>query len=270
MVEIFQNIRQLYDFAPPCEELAEYIEFFAESSLARTRQYAAYAPFTVKMFASWTPTFYINLGAPYFIDLARTRYRIKAQDSILILRDQVVARHNQPTDNILTVKFYPGGLEAVLGMSQVGLANRIIPLPQLLPPRLLAQLQQPVTFAERVALLQGYFLAAGRRQRKDHYLTMVGDAIGEYRATGLQLHTSAVAERLFITSKTINRYFHRVVGTSPKHYFSVLRARTALTAFVANREAFVPFEYGYYDRSHFDKDVLKFTGQRLAAPASAR
>jgi methylphosphotriester-DNA--protein-cysteine methyltransferase len=61
---------------------------------------------------------------------------------------------------------------------------------------------------------------------------------------------------------TNNRYFHRVVGTSPKHYFSVLRARTTLSAFVANREDFVPFEYGYYDRSHFDKDIRKFTGHQ--------
>jgi AraC-like DNA-binding protein len=262
MVEIFQNIRQLYDFATPCEELARYIEFFAESSPARTQQYAGHATFTVTMFASWTPTFYINLGAPYLIDLAQTRYRVNAQDSILILRDQAVARHNLPTDNVFTVKFHPGGLEAVLGIRQVGLANQIVQLPPLLPARLLAQLRQPVTFGERVALLERYFLAASRPKGQDHYLAMVSDAIGEYQAAGLQLNTSAVAERLFMTSKTINRYFHRVVGTSPKHYFSVLRARTALTAFVANRAEFVPFEYGYYDRSHFDKDIRKFTGHQ--------
>ena len=43
----------------------------------------------------------------------------------------------------------------------------------------------------------------------------------------MQLNTSAVAERLFITSKTINRYFNRVVGISPKSFLSIFnRFRT--------------------------------------------
>lgn len=92
---------------------------------------------------------------------------------------------------------------------------------------------------------------------------MVNDAIGEFEASGLQLNTSAVAERLFISSKTINRYFHRVVGSSPKTYFSILRARTALSAFVSEKP-FVPFDYGYFDMSHFYKDIAKFTGQKLS------
>ena len=99
-------------------------------------------------------------------------------------------------------------------------------------------------------------------------MALVHDAIGEYQASGLQLQTCAVAERLFVTSKTINRYFHRVVGLPPKQYFSIVRARTALTAFVTNPGGFAPFEYGYYDMSHFNKEVLKFTGQTLAGYGS--
>ena len=126
------------------------------------------------------------------------------------------------------------------------------------------QIKQPISFEERIELMQQYLLNAYRKNNnKDHYLNMVSDAIGEYRATGMELNTSAVAERLFISSKTINRYFHRVIGIPPKNYFSVLRARTGLTEFIKNKNSFVPFNYGYYDMSHFYKDVLKFTGQKL-------
>lgn len=268
MVEIFQNIRQVYDFVLPCEELAEYVEFFSETSLEKTRLHFERTPFAVKMFASWTPTFYFNLGTPYYIDLAQVRYRVKADEDILIIRNDAVERHNLPTDNIFTVKFYPGGLEAVLGVSQVKLTDQIIPLTRVLPRSLLAKIKQPLTFAERTDLMQRHLLSAYRQNKnQDHYLAMVNDAIGEYQATGLQLNTSAIAERLFITSKAINRYFHRVVGTSPKHYFSILRARTALTAFVADKAGFSPFDYGYCDASHFRKDVAKFTGQKLAGRA---
>jgi AraC-like DNA-binding protein len=264
MVEIFQNIRKIYDFVAPCRELGDYIEFFSESSIAKTHQYFQNEHFTVKMFASWTPTFYINLGAPYYIDLACSRYLVKTGEDILILRNSTVERHNQPTDNIFTVKFYPGGLEAVLGLNQVNLADQVINLANILPAGLLAKIRQPIAFEERIALMQQYLLSAYRTNRyKDHYLGMVSDAIGEYQATGMQLNTSAVAERLFISSKTINRYFHRTVGVSPKNYFSILRARTALTEFMKTNNSFVPFEYGYYDMSHFYKDVVKFTGQKL-------
>jgi len=74
-----------------------------------------------------------------------------------------------------------------------------------------------------------------------------------------------MAEKMFVTSKTINRYFNKVVGTSPKNYFSIMRARVALTAYVNQKDVFIPYDFGYYDMSHFYKDVVKFTGQKLAA-----
>jgi AraC-like DNA-binding protein len=264
MVEIFQNIRHFYDFASPCEELADYIEFFSECSAARIQAHFGQAPLVVTMFASWTPTFYINLGASYALDVARVRHQVPAGGDVLILRNETVTRLNRPGDNVFAVKFYPGGLEAVLGISQVQLGSQLVDLRRVLPPPLLAQLKQPLSFAERTDLMQQYLLRAHRpNPRTDHYRALVGDAIEEYAANGLQLNTSALAERLFLTSKSLNRYFHRVVGTSPKQYFSVLRARAALTAFVAQPHDFAPFDYGYCDRSHFNKAVRQFTGRKL-------
>lgn len=264
MVEIFQNIRKIYDFATPCEELVNHIEFFSESSADRTWQYFGDEQFTVKMFASWTPTFYINLGAAYYIDLGTRRHLVKADEDILILRNATVARYNQPTDNIFTVKFYPGSLETILGIKQIEIIDQVINLRHLLPCQLLIAIKQPITFNERIALMQNYLLQAYHEKTGiDHYLTMVNDAIGEFEGSGMQLNTSAVAERLFITSKTINRYFHRAVGISPKSYFSILRARNALSAFIGQKP-FIPFNYGYYDMSHFYKDVASFTGHKLS------
>ncbi|MGI4735847.1 MAG: helix-turn-helix domain-containing protein [Janthinobacterium lividum] len=218
------------------------------------------------MFASWTPTCYINLGPAYLIDLAHTRYTVQASQDVLLLRNTTVTSHKFGPDNLFTLKFYPGGLEAVLGINQVQFTDRLLPLTQVLPVALLAQLKQPHTFAERVALVEQFLVRAFRRSaHPDHYVRLVHDAIGEYQASGLQLNTSLVAERLFLTSKTINRYFHRVIGTSPSQYFALLRVRTALTAFVADPPAFAPSDYGYYDRSHFAKAVRHVTGQPLPA-----
>lgn len=264
MVEIFQNIRKIYNFSNPCEELSAFVEFFSVSSLKGSTQDLNGIYSSVKMFPSWTPTCYINLGTSYYIDLKRTRYLIKENQDILILRNDDVIRYKLPTDNIFTVKFYPGGLEAVLGINQAALVDRVIDLSDILPIQLLAKIKQPLSFEERVELMQSFLLASyTKTDKKDHYLNMVNSSIGEYHASGMKLNTTELAERCFITSKTINRYFNKVIGISPKSYFSILRARTALTEFIDNKDKFVLTDYGYYDLSHFHKDMIKFTGKKL-------
>jgi AraC-like DNA-binding protein len=264
MVEIFENIRKIYTFRQPCDELAGHIEFFSESSMEATRQHITGESFAVKMFPSWTPTFYINLGSPYEILVGNKRHYVAAGEDILILRNTIVERYNSPADNIFTVKFYPGSLEAVLGVKQPLLVDKVVNLGEILPAALLQQIKQPITLEERIELMQNYFLA-NYHKPDDHYIKFVKDAVGVYSATGLQASNTDLAGRLFTTSKTINRYFNQVIGTSPKNYFSILRVRTALTHYVGNKQLFMPYDYGYYDMSHFYKDVVKFTGQKLVA-----
>lgn len=264
MVEIFDNIRKIYTFTEACPELAEHIEFFSESSALSTQKYIGNSSFSVKMFPSWTPTFYINLGAPYLINVGQQQRRVNAKEDILILRDSIVERFNTPLDNIFTVKFYPGGLEAVLGISQLKCARRIVDLGAILPAELLDDMKKPITFYERCELMQNYLLnALVARRQKDHYLCFVRDCIDNYGLPGVRLNTGEIAEKMFVTSKTINRYFNRVVGISPKNYFSIVRARTALTCYVNHKIDFTPYDFGYYDMSHFYKEVVRFTGKKL-------
>ena len=262
MVEIFENIRKIYTFGAPCAELAEHIEFFSESSIEATLQHVGNENFSVKMFPSWTPTFYINLGQSYEIAVSNKHYFVNADEDILILRNSIVERYNSPIDKIFTVKFYPGGLEAVLNIKQQQLIDKVVSLNKILPAKLLHDIKLLKTFDERVNLMQD-FLLINYRNKQDHYIKFVKDAIDTYAVNGLEFNNSELAEKMFTTSKTINRYFNNVIGTSPKNYFSIMRARTALTGYVNGREQFTPFDYGYYDMSHFYKDVVKFTGQRL-------
>ena len=55
----------------------------------------------------------------------RRMYKIYEGEDVLLLRDGYVCRYNQPDDYIFTVKFFPGGLEAVLELvSSAGQSNR--------------------------------------------------------------------------------------------------------------------------------------------------
>ena len=262
MVEIFDDIRKIYKFSPPCEELKNYIEFFSESSAEKTALHIPTEKFTVKMFESWTPTIWFNLGTPYQLTIKNKSYAVKTNEDILLLRNTIVTRHVLHTDHIFTVKFFPGGIEAVLGFNQVTLVNQIINLSAIIPKTVIESIKVAASFEERIILLQNYFIIRLQRSRqKDHYIKIVQDVIANCESGNFLLNTTQSAEKIFVTSKTINRYFNNVVGIGPKKYFSVFRARTALTAYNANKGTFFPSKFGYYDMSHFYKAIKKFTGR---------
>lgn len=265
MVEIFDNIRKIYLFSPPCEELTDYIEFFSESSTDATQAFAGNAGFTVKMFPSWTPTFWINLGAPYYLKLGNKRYFIPPGRDILVTRDSVAERYNTPADNLFTIKFFPGGLETVLGIDQSGLAGKLVHLKEVLPASFILCIKKANDFEERKKLLNNFFLSQiKKRNPRAHYTELVKKTIATYETGNMQYNVDELSERLFITSKTINRYFTKVIGITPKSYLSIVRSRTALTAYVSDKKGFDPSVFGYHDMSHFYKEIMKFTGERMA------
>jgi len=265
MVEIFDDIRKIYKFSPPCEELKNYIEFFSESSAEKTALHISAEKFSVKMFESWTPTIWFNLGTPYHLAIKNKSYAVKTNEDILLLRNTIVTRHVLHTDHIFTVKFFPGGIEAVLGFNQANLTNQVININTLLSKIVIEAIKRAACFEDRIILLQNYFISRLQLLRqKDHYIKIVQDLIVSYKSGNFLLNTSQSAEKMFISSKTINRYFNNVVGIGPKKYFSVLRARAALTEYTAGKSSFIPSQFGYYDMSHFYKAIKKFTGKGLA------
>ncbi|MEP6674082.1 MAG: helix-turn-helix domain-containing protein [Ferruginibacter sp.] len=260
MTEIYDNIREIYKFSLPCGELANYIDFFSESSLDKTNQLISTEHFSVKMFQSWTPTFWFNFGTPYYIEYNNKRHLVKKSHDILLLRNDTVTRYASCNDHIFTVKFFPGGLEAILGINQAKLIDKIIPLSAIIPSSLTDKIKNKNSFEERIKLLQDHFLKNLKRGKgKDYYLHFVKEVIENYQAENFILNTSQMAEKMFVSSKTINRYFNAVLGISPKKYFSIVRARTALTEFMVDKKTFVPEQFGYYDMSHFYKEISNFT-----------
>ncbi|MEO8175002.1 MAG: helix-turn-helix domain-containing protein, partial [Sediminibacterium sp.] len=241
------------------------IEFFSESSPDATHVFTGNDRFTVKMFPSWTPTFWINLGSPYYLALGNKRYFIPFEKDILVTRDTIAERQNQPSDHLFTIKFYPGGLETVLGIDQSNMAGKPVLLRRVLPASFILSIKRAKDFEERKKLLEDFFLTQIKTKKpRGHYTELVSKTIATYEAGSMQYNVDELSERLFITSKTINRYFNKVIGTTPKHYLSILRSRNALTAYVSSKKGFDPSVFGYHDMSHFYKEAIKFTGERMA------
>jgi hypothetical protein len=259
MVEIFDDIRKLYRFAAPCEELTDYIEFFSETSLDATNEYISTEKFTVKLFPSYTPTIWINLGSPYRVSNGRQQVFIDAYTDILLLRNNIVERTNLRTDNIFTVKFHPGGFEAVFGIEQNKIGSDIININTLIPFAFLSKLKKLDTFEERMIMLQEYFLHLLQVQFRDNYLYQkVWKAVYTFQKSNMSYNNNKLAGELALTDKTMYRYFKSIIGIAPKNYFSIVRTRTALTVYVSNKELFSPYNFGYYDMSHFHNGICDF------------
>jgi AraC-like DNA-binding protein len=266
MVEIFDNIRKLYQFQAPCPELAQHIEFFSETSLEATNHYIQAATFTVKLFPSFTPTIWLNLGSPYHLKNGDQLHLIDAHADILLLRNEIVERKNLPTDNIFTVKFNPGGFEAVFGIPQTKIGSHVINVNHFIPDTILRKLKRLDGFDDRKRLLEQLFLEKlAKHNKAAHALQYVRDMIDAFYVSGMEHSNQELARQFYLTNKTLYRYFTHVIGASPKSFFGTVRARTALTAYVGDKSAFSPYTYGYYDMSHFYKDVVRFTGQKLSS-----
>jgi len=183
----------------------------------------------------------------------------------LLLRNNIVERTNLRTDNIFTVKFHPGGFEAVFGIEQNKIGSNVININTILPSDLLSKLKRMDDFDKRTTLLQDYFLQLLNLKFADNYLyKTVLDAVNTYTLSHMMYSNNQLAGELAITDKTLYRYFKNLIGIAPKNYFSILQTRTALTTYVHNKASFSPYDYGYYDMSHFRKAVVKFTGQKLS------
>lgn len=265
MTELFNDIRSLYRFKAPCDELKNYIEFFSESCFESTKQIVGDQSFSIRMFKSWTPTFWINLGPSYNLMLNGIIHNIKANSAIAVTRNVTSERINQSSDHLFTIKFYPGALKHLIGVDQTKLNSGLIELDELLPYSLIQKIRSAECLEQRICLVEQYLMQnMADKNPADHYTNLVTQSIALYSSNGMKFSVNELAFKTFTSSRTLRRYFDRVIGISPKQFFESVRLRTALSSFLSDRKSFDPVEYGYYDNSHFYKTVTRFTGERIA------
>ena len=67
---------------------------------------------------------------------------------------------------------------------------------------------------------------------------------------------SFFSEKLFWSSRQINRYFNKMFGLSLKSYCNILRCSAS---FKDIKKGDLFSNQNYYDRSHFNKEIKKYT-----------
>jgi len=67
----------------------------------------------------------------------------------------------------------------------------------------------------------------------------------------------------YVSSKSLQRYFIKNFGASPKAVYCILRMRKALTSYFNEGRPFRLYDFDYYDYSHFYKEIKKLSGLKL-------
>lgn len=167
---------------------------------------------------------------------------------------------------IVLAVFRPGAAARWFSQPLHELAGATVGLHQLLRPSDVARLHEQVLEAEgegaRVHALERHLLASRSTRDPDVLVERAAAAIGSARGS---IRIAALAEALGIGQDRLEKRFRHAVGVSPKQLASLVRVRHAIDSYRPGITlARVSAEAGYFDQSHFVREVRAVTGR---APA---
>lgn len=170
-----------------------------------------------------------------------------------------------PGTTLLVMRFTPAGAAAVLNVPPHTLRNYIGTLEEVLPSStaaaLLHQLNQAAGIPAQLNLLQHFAVQQYQPQNGGNALFYRAAALiqrghGNSTITGL-------CKQLNVSSKTLERYFLRYTGITPKEYVRMQRfihAHAHLSQTGGRDIMGTAVHHGYYDQNHFTKEFKLFTG----------
>ncbi|AGC42908.1 AraC family transcriptional regulator [Myxococcus stipitatus DSM 14675] len=142
------------------------------------------------------------------------------------------------------------------------LFNAFQPLDDLVPraevDRLSARLAEAGTLEARAALVEQFLSLRLSAKAPD---PMVVAAVRAIRMAQGSLRMGALARSLHISQDALEKRFRRIVGTTPKHFASILRLRQVIDAYHPGASlSDLSLDAGYFDQSHFHREFRHVTG----------
>lgn len=197
------------------------------------------------------------------------RGRLRAEQSLLSiagvtgLQERARTYRNVGATGSVLVRFTPQGA-ACLGVPVAELANRNIPLAELLSPARVAEtcerLQSAPDDVSRRVVVESFLLDLPYARDP-----LVSGAL-QLLAAGTGTSVAGVARQLGISDRQLERRFLARVGVTPRRYLGLRRFEKALKLLPdAASLADAALLAGYYDQSHFIREVRRFAGAKPSA-----
>lgn len=163
------------------------------------------------------------------------------------------------------IVFKPAGLASLLHLPVEQYVEDRLDLQLIFPADTVRQLQQQLlssySASEKARNLERFLVTlAGRIPEPDG----IDHAANEIVRCNGMLHIHELAKASFMSRRSFERKFFKRVGLSPKYYARIRRI-SYISNLIAGRAvvdwADLFYKCEYYDRSHFTKDFLEFTGR---------
>jgi AraC-like DNA-binding protein len=165
---------------------------------------------------------------------------------------------------LVAARFLPEGLAPFIDRPVSSLENKAVIIQDIFG-KAGEDLEQAVLNAqhtrERISLIEEFLLVRLEdRGTIDNITRSCVETI--FKSQG-QLEVSALAEKLSIHRRNMERRFESTVGMSPKQLSRVVRLQAALKLMEQKKYSnltALAYEGGYYDQAHFIKEFKEFTG----------
>jgi len=164
---------------------------------------------------------------------------------------------------VLLVLFNEGGATAFINTPLnefLGLTTNldtVFPIGQV--QRLEENLETIQTHAERIAAVETFLITQLKRNGKD---PMISKAVDIIKSTSGNYKIKDLAATLNINIDSFEKRFRSQIGTSPKHFSSIIRIRSVISTYQSHQNlTAVSQETGFFDQAHFNRDFKTFTGE---------
>ena len=245
-----------YHLQKPDDFLSSFIDCFWEN------RDTAYEVLTDRSLPDIGFTLRFNLSVPYY--LKKEGCCLFVNEDILFPRNFTWDEFHVKSPRVFGIKFKFSFLPYTLGIDHLHFVHRPLSLNRFLEADIIRRIHDAENFEQRVFHSANFFTSVYEKH---------ASAIGRHAVVfelleevlmneEFDFKLEKIAAEKFLSSRTLNRHFQKNIGITAKRAFRILRTRKAIASYVHDRE-FCVYEWGYYDYSHFYKEVKATTGLEL-------
>ena len=168
------------------------------------------------------------------------------------------------TTGIIAARFMPDGLFAFLPIDPRLLENKATDIKELFGAKG-EKLEMQVISAEsdqqRLEIIEKFLLA--ELTAPQNISTVTKNCVETIILSCGQLEVSALAAKMKLNRRSLERQFSKLIGLSPKQLSKAVRLQATLKSLSQNKIhslTSLAYEHGYFDQSHFIKEFKEFTG----------
>lgn len=206
-----------------------------------------------------------HYGDPFVVNKLSKDAKVQPKTFVSGISSTYADIYTQGTSGLITVTFLPYGACNFFRFPLNQIEDTIADMDDLYKEsiRLVEeQIAAAATITERVAVVEDFLL----RQLSPKYereLSIIQKGVSIINETRGQITAMELANRLFLSPKSLERKFAALLGKTPKQFLRIVRFQDVIHRFSQKDYSYLTdYAYmgGYFDQAHFVKDFKALSG----------